>query len=156
MPKQFWLMKSEPDVFSIDQLQKDGEAGWTGVRNYQARNFMRDTMQKGDGVLFYHSSCDVPAIAGIAEVSKTSHPDPTQFDKKSEYYDAKSDPANPTWMMVSVRFVKKLSTPLPLTDLKKVPALSKMVLLQKGSRLSIQPVRPEEWETVLSLTGAPR
>ena len=153
MARQFWLMKSEPDVFSIDQLESDGESGWTGVRNYQARNYMRDAMKKGDGVIFYHSSCEIPAIAGLAEVSRESYPDPTQFDKKSEYYDPKSTPEAPTWMMVGIRFVKKFPTPLTLTELKKVPALKKMMLLQKGSRLSVQPVQPDEWETVIGLTG---
>ena len=148
MPKQFWLVKSEPDVYSIDQLAKDGETGWEGVRNYQARNTLRDSMKAGDGVLFYHSSCDVPAIAGLAEVSRESHPDPTQFDPKSEFFDAKSKRDAPTWMMVGLRFVKKLKQPLTLEQLKKVPALSKMVLLQRGSRLSVQPVRAEEWEAI--------
>jgi predicted RNA-binding protein with PUA-like domain len=154
MAKKYWLMKSEPDVYSIDDLGRDGESGWSGVRNYQARNFMRDAMKKGDGVIYYHSSCEVPAIAGLAEVSRESYPDPTQFDKKSEYYDPKSTPENPTWMMVSIRFVKKFHKPLTLTELKKVPALQKMMLVQKGSRLSVQPVQPTEWETVRSLTGS--
>src|SRR5438045_2504473 len=125
MTRQFWLLKSEPDVYSIDQLKKDGETGWTGVRNYQARNFMRDSMKKGDGVLFYHSSCDVPAIAGRAEVSRESHPDPTQFDAKSDFFDPKSKPDSPPWMMVSVRFVEKFAHELSLTELKKVAGLKK-------------------------------
>src|SRR5689334_22133073 len=118
--KQYWLMKSEPDVYSIDQLQIDGKTGWSGVRNYQARNFMRDKMKVGDGVLYYHSSCDVPAVAGLAEVCSAPHADPTQFDKKSEYYDAKSKQYNPTWMMVDIRFVKKLKTPVTLEQLRKI------------------------------------
>jgi predicted RNA-binding protein with PUA-like domain len=154
MPKQFWLVKSEPDVYGIDQLAKDGETGWEGVRNYQARNTMRDLMKAGDGVLYYHSSCDVPAISGLAEVSRESHPDPTQFDPKSDYFDAKSKRDAPTWMMVSIRFVKKLKQPLTLEQLKKFPDLSKMVLLQRGSRLSVQPVRPEEWEAIQRALGS--
>jgi len=152
MPKQFWLMKSEPDVYGIDQFEKDSATGWSGVRNYQARNFMRDGMKVGDGVLFYHSSCDVPAIAGLAEVSRAAHPDPTQFDAKSEFYDAKSKRDAPTWMMVEIRFVKKLKQPLTLDTLKKIPKLKNMMLLQRGSRLSVQPVKPDEWETVIGLT----
>src|SRR5205814_9360909 len=128
----FWLVKSEPSEYSIDQFKKDGETGWAGVRNYQARNFMRDAMKSGDGVLFYHSSCEPSAVVGQAEVSKEAHPDPTQFDKKSEFYDPKSKPDAPTWKMVSIRHVATFSRPLTLSELKATKGLEKMVLLQRG------------------------
>ncbi|MGZ3704060.1 MAG: EVE domain-containing protein, partial [Bdellovibrionota bacterium] len=128
-------------------------AGWDGVRNYQARNFMRDGMKLGDQVLFYHSSCGVPGVAGIARVSRESHPDPSQFDKKSEYYDPKATLEKPIWMMVEVEFVKEFAAVLPLERLRAEKALAKMVLLQKGSRLSVQPVAPAEWEKILELQG---
>jgi len=146
----FWLMKSEPDEFSIDDLAKAKKqtAPWTGVRNYQARNFMRDRMQVGDGVLFYHSSCPEPGIAGIAEVASTAYPDATQFDPRSDYYDAKSKREEPRWMHVDVKFVKK--TPLlALEEMRKMPALKDMVTLRPGNRLSITPVTPAEWKAVL-------
>ena len=155
MPKHYWLIKSEPHVYGIDQLEKDGETGWTGVRNYQARNNMRDLMHVGDGVLYYHSSCDIPAIVGLADVSRAAHPDPTQFDKKDEYYDPKAKPEAPPWMIVGVRFVKKFKRPLTLDDVKNIPELKKMVLLN-NSRLSVQPVTPEEWEIILGLTAKVR
>lgn len=129
--------------------------GWDGVRNYQARNFMRDDMQPGDGVLFYHSSASPPAIAGIAEVARAAYPDPTQFDAKSEYFDAKSDVDAPTWMQVDIRGLEPLARLLPLEELRRVPALAKMVLLQKGSRLSVQPVTKGEWEAVMELNRRP-
>ncbi|MGZ3651989.1 MAG: EVE domain-containing protein [Bdellovibrionota bacterium] len=149
----YWLMKTEPDVFSIADLKKKKRAGWDGVRNYQARNFMRDGMKLGDQVLFYHSSCGVPGVAGIARVSRESHPDPSQFDKKSEYYDPKATLEKPIWMMVEVEFVKEFAAVLPLERLRAEKALAKMVLLQKGSRLSVQPVAPAEWEKILELQG---
>ncbi|MGZ3705075.1 MAG: EVE domain-containing protein [Bdellovibrionota bacterium] len=149
----YWLMKTEPDVFSIADLKKKKRAGWDGVRNYQARNFMRDGMKLGDQVLFYHSSCGVPGVAGIARVSRESHPDPSQFDKKSEYYDPKATLEKPIWMMVEVEFVKEFAAVLPLDRLRAEKALAKMVLLQKGSRLSVQPVAPAEWEKILELQG---
>ena len=155
MPKRYWLIKSEPHVYGIDRLEEDGETGWTGVRNYQARNNMRDLMQVGDGVLYYHSSCDTPAIVGLAEVSRAAHPDPTQFDTNYEYYDPTSKFETPTWMMVGVRFVKKLKQPLTLDDVKKIPELKKMVLLN-NSRLSVQPVSAEEWEIIIGLTAKGR
>jgi predicted RNA-binding protein with PUA-like domain len=143
-----WLMKTEPDVFGIDDLAKKKRSGWDGVRNYQARNFMRDSMKAGDLILFYHSTCEVPGIAGIARVSREALPDPTQFDKKSEYYDPKSKAEAPTWMMVEVEFVQKFPQLLPLERLKTEKALAKMPLLQRGQRLSVQPVSPEEWKAV--------
>jgi predicted RNA-binding protein with PUA-like domain len=150
---RYWLMKSEPDVFGIDDLAKKKRSGWDGVRNYQARNFMRDQMKSGDLILFYHSTCEVPGIAGIARVCREAHPDPTQFDKKSDYYDPKSKAVAPTWMMVDVEFVKKFPEFLPLERLKTEKALAKMPLLQRGQRLSVQPVSPEEWKAVERMTA---
>ncbi|MBU9690605.1 EVE domain-containing protein [Burkholderia multivorans] len=146
---QFWLMKSEPDEASIDDLAHAPQRTlpWTGVRNYQARNFMRDTMKIGDGVLFYHSSCPEPGIAGLAEVASTPYPDPTQFDPKSPYYDPKSSPESPRWLLVDVRFVKK--TPLvPLAALREHDELADMRVLARGNRLSITPVTRAEWKFV--------
>jgi predicted RNA-binding protein with PUA-like domain len=147
---QHWLMKSEPDEASIETLRlaPNRTLPWTGVRNYQARNFMRDAMRPGDGVLFYHSSCAEPGIAGLAEVAGAAYPDATQFDPKSPYFDPKSDRANPRWVHVDVRHVA--TTPLlPLKALRADPAFASMVLLQRGSRLSITPVTEEEWRAVL-------
>ena len=143
-------MKSEPDVFSIDDLKKKKTSGWDGVRNYQARNYMRDDMKIGDLVLFYHSSCEVPGVAGLAKVSKESHPDPSQFDKKSEYYDPKATKENPRWFMVEVEFVEKFDHVITLTTIKETKGLDKMPLVQKGSRLSINPVTPEEFKIISS------
>ncbi|HZS95023.1 MAG TPA: EVE domain-containing protein [Chloroflexota bacterium] len=152
--KQYWLMKSEPDAFSIDDLRNAPRQTtcWDGVRNYQARNYMR-AMKVGDQVLFYHSNADPPAVVGIAEVVRTAYPDPTQFDKKDKHYDPASDPAHPRWDMVDIRFVRKFSAPLPLDLLRKQPGLKGMELLRKGSRLSVQPVRPSEWAVILKLAG---
>ena len=143
-------MKSEPDVFSIDDLKNKKTSGWDGVRNYQARNYMRDDMKIGDLVLFYHSSCEVPGVAGLAKVSKESHPDPSQFDKKSEYYDPKATKENPRWFMVEVEFVEKFDHVITLTTIKETKGLDKMPLVQKGSRLSINPVTPEEFKIISS------
>ena len=150
----YWLMKSEPDEFSIDDLAKapSKTAPWTGVRNYQARNFMRDRMRVGDGVLFYHSSCPEPGIAGIAEVASAAYPDATQFDPKSDYYDGKSPRGDPRWVHVDVRFVKKTRL-LPLEEMRNARGLQDMVTLRRGNRLSITPVTPSEWKTVLKLLG---
>ncbi len=146
---RYWLMKSEPDEASIDDLASARERTlpWTGVRNYQARNFMRDAMRIGDGVLFYHSSCPEPGIAGIAKVVSTPYPDPTQFDPKSPYFDPKSKPEEPRWMLVDVKFVKK--TPLiSLAELRKHAELADMRVLAKGNRLSITPVTEAEWRFI--------
>jgi predicted RNA-binding protein with PUA-like domain len=147
-------MKSEPSIFSIDDLAKASRQRtcWDGVRNYQARNFMRD-MHIGDQVLFYHSNADPPAVAGIAEVVKTAYPDRTQFDKDDGHYDPESDRANPRWDMVDIRLVQKFRQPVPLDRLRGEPALKAMVLLRKGSRLSVQPVTREEWTHILKLAG---
>ena len=145
--QQYWLMKSEPDEASIDDLEREGTLPWTGVRNYQARNFMRDVMRPGDGVLFYHSSCPEPGIAGLAEVCSTPYPDPTQFDSKSDYYDAASKQEAPRWMLVDVRFRKK-SALIPLAELRNHDELADMVVLRRGNRLSITPVTPAEWRFI--------
>jgi predicted RNA-binding protein with PUA-like domain len=144
----YWLMKSEPDEASILDLQSAGTLPWTGVRNYQARNFMRDHMQVGDGVLFYHSSCPEPGIAGIAEVSSTAYPDATQFDASSPYYDAKSKPEAPRWVHVDVRW-RETTRLLSLKEMREAPELASMRVLERGSRLSITPVTPAEWQAVL-------
>jgi predicted RNA-binding protein with PUA-like domain len=145
----YWLMKSEPDECSIDDvLAGPGrKTAWSGVRNYQARNFMRDMMQVGDGVLFYHSSCPEPGIAGLAEVSSTAYPDPTQFDKKSPYYDAKSSQETPRWLLVDVVFKKKIPL-IPLAALREHEELRDMRVLAKGNRLSITPVTEAEWRFI--------
>lgn len=151
----YWLFKSEPSCYSFDDLMAapDRTTGWDGVRNYQARNLLRDGVEVGDGVLFYHSSADPPAIAGIAEVVEEAHPDPTAFDPSAEHYDPKSDPANPTWVQVSIRAVRAIDPPLPLPFLRTIPALEGMELLRRGSRLSIQPVTPEQWSAILGLAN---
>jgi predicted RNA-binding protein with PUA-like domain len=154
-PRRHWLVKSEPDVFSFDDLlaSPDRTTCWDGVRNYQARNSMRDDMKKGDLVFFYHSSAEPTAIVGIAEVVRESYPDHTALDPHDPHFDPKSDASAPTWMMVDIRAKKRLAKPLVLSDLRGVAGLEKMVLLQKGSRLSVQPVTPEEWEIVCRLGG---
>ena len=149
-----WLVKSEPDVYPLSKLKKDGSTGWTGVRNYQARNTMRDLMKIGDSVLFYHSNADPKAVVGIARVSKTGVADPTQFDPKSEYFDAKSKRDNPTWIMVEIEFVEAFKRPVTLDELKQTPGLEKMVLTQRGSRLSVQPVTEREWNIVVNLANS--
>lgn len=151
-PKGYWLMKSESSAFSIDDLRQspDQTTCWDGVRNYQARNFMR-SMAVGDRVLFYHSNADPPAVVGIAEVVKTAYPDSTQFDKKDKHYDPESKPSAPRWDMVDIRYVRKFARPITLDELRKESKLKGMVLLQKGSRLSVQPVTPLEWKHITSL-----
>jgi predicted RNA-binding protein with PUA-like domain len=143
-------MKSEPHTFSIDTLKEKKKSGWDGVRNYQARNFMRDEMKKGDLVLFYHSSCEIPGVSGIAKVSKESHPDPTQFDPKSDYYDPKATKESPRWFMVEVEFVEKFINIFTLTEIKQTKSLEKMMVIQKGSRLSINPVTENEFNIIRS------
>ncbi|MDD0853214.1 EVE domain-containing protein [Halobacteriovorax sp. GB3] len=150
----YWLMKSEPDTFSIDDLKQRPKSTehWDGVRNYQARNFMRDEMKKGDLVLFYHSSCKVPGVAGIAKIVKEAYPDHTAFDKNSNYYDPKSSEENPRWFMVDVKFEKKFKKVVTLKELKTFEELKEMKLLQKGSRLSIMPVTKEEFDFIQGLS----
>jgi len=146
----YWLMKSEPDEVSFDDvLAAPGRTvAWFGVRNYQARNFMRDAMKSGDGVLFYHSSCAVPGVAGIAEVASAAYPDATQFDPSSHYFDAKASQEQPRWISVDVRALKQ-GAYLPLTEMRAMPELEDMVLLQKGSRLSISPVTAAQWKAIV-------
>ena len=150
--RRYWLMKSEPSAFSIDDLAKSPKRTtcWDGVRNYQARNFLR-SMAVGDQVLFYHSNADPPAVVGIAEVVREAYPDDTQFDKSSEHYDPESDPATPRWDMVDITHRQTFKTSLSLDRLKREPKLKGMVLLQKGSRLSVQPVTATEWAVILML-----
>jgi predicted RNA-binding protein with PUA-like domain len=149
----YWLMKSEPDVFSFKDLKSRPKKTepWNGVRNYQARNFMRDEMKVGDLILFYHSSCEIPGVAGIAKVSSAPYPDSTQFDKKSEYFDPKATPENPRWILIDVSFEKDLRSFVSLEEIRNFPELSKMRLLQKGNRLSILPVSEEEFKFILKL-----
>jgi len=147
---RYWLMKTEPDEFSIDDLAKKKVEPWTGVRNYQARNFIRE-MEAGDGVLFYHSSCEVPGVAGIAEVAETAYPDPTQFDKKSDYYDAASKREEPRWSLVDVKFKRKLKRVIPLSELKDRRELDGFALLARGNRLSVLPVSKPQWDFILGL-----
>jgi predicted RNA-binding protein with PUA-like domain len=146
-----WLMKSEPDVFSIDDLSAKGAAGWDGVRNYQARNFLR-AMHRGDQAFFYHSSTKSPAIVGIVEIVREAYPDPTQFDPAEEAFDAASTRDHPRWDQVDVRFLKRFPAALPLEEIRKIPALKGMVLLHHG-RLSVQPVTDEEWAAILKKMG---
>jgi predicted RNA-binding protein with PUA-like domain len=146
-----WLMKSEPDTFSIDDLKRKKREAWDGVRNYQARNFMRDEMRVGDEVFFYHSNCAEPGIAGLAKVASDAYPDPSQFDPKSNYFDPGSSRDNPRWMLVDVTFVKKLKRVITLDELKNHKALADMRLLRKGNRLSVMPVEAAEWKYILGL-----
>ena len=147
-------MKSEPNVFSIDDLAAAPEqtTHWDGVRNYKARNYMRDDMKAGDKVFFYHSNID-PSIVGVASVVKSGYPDESSWDRKSKYYDEKSTPDSPRWYMVDIRFEKKFRKPLPLAELRERPELEGMMLLKKGARLSVQPVSPEHWKAINRLAG---
>jgi predicted RNA-binding protein with PUA-like domain len=150
----YWLMKSEPDVFGFEHLlnAKDQTTPWEGVRNYQARNYMRDSMKEGDKVLFYHSSTKIPGVAGLARVASSAYPDPTQFKSDGDYYDAKSTPENPRWMMVDVEAVARLEF-VSLETLRQDPKLDGMMLLKRGSRLSIQPVSAAHFKHILKLGG---
>ena len=150
----YWLMKSEPEEVSIDDaLAAPGQkVPWFGVRNYQARNFMRDGMKVGDGVLFYHSSCAEPGIAGIAKVASGTRPDPTQFDAQSPYFDPKSTPEAPRWLLLDVQALRKTRL-MNLAELRSLPALADMRLLQRGNRLSVMPVEPAHWATIVRILG---
>jgi predicted RNA-binding protein with PUA-like domain len=152
---QYWLMKSEPDEVSVDDALAAPQAtvAWTGVRNYQARNFMRDAMRVGDGVLFYHSSCGAPGIVGLARVASVARPDPTQFDPGSPYFDAASRPEAPRWLLVDVQVLRKTRL-LTLPELRADPALAGLRVLQKGNRLSITPVEPGHWRHIVQRLGA--
>ena len=149
----YWLFKSEPTTYGIDHLAQDKVTAWSGVRNYQARNFMRDMMRKGDRGFFYHSSCEVPGIAGIIEIARAAYPDATQFDRKSRYRDAGATPDNPRWFNVDVKFVKKTRV-VGIAELRGHKALKKMLLLQRGSRLSITPVAAAEWNAIMEMLAA--
>jgi predicted RNA-binding protein with PUA-like domain len=147
---RYWLIKSEPDAYSIDDLKRDKKTPWTGVRNYQARNFMRDQMKPGDRAFYYHSNCDEPGIVGVAEVASTAYPDETQFDRKSKYYDPTAKREEPRWLHVDFKFVKKIP-PVTLDELRRHKALANMRVLARGNRLSITPVDPAEWEYIMNL-----
>ena len=149
----YWLMKSEPDVFGIDDLKNAPQKteAWDGVRNYQARNMMRDDMRKGDLAFFYHSNCKAPGIAGIMKIVREAYPDHTAFDPREKYYDPKSDPGNPRWYMVDVRYIRKLKHLITLSELKACDALAELPLLRRGNRLSVMPVTEQHWNFILSL-----
>lgn len=150
---KYWLVKSEPDAFSVDDLAKQpGKTErWDGVRNYQARNFMRDEMKKGDQIFFYHSNCKEPGIVGIAKVIKEGYPDYTAFETNNKYYDPKSDPQNPRWYMVDIKLIRKLKRTITLQELKQQQKLADMALLRKGNRLSVMPVVEKHWKYILNL-----
>ena len=149
-----WLMKSEPDTFGIDDLERRGTEPWSGVRNYQARNFMRDRMKVGERAFLYHSSCADPGIYGIMEIASAAYPDPTQFERKGPYFDAAATREQPRWFLVDVKFVRRLRRPILLSELRAhEKTLPNLMLLRKGSRLSIQPVSDENWKKILVLEG---
>lgn len=151
--KQYWLMKTEPEAYSIDDLKRDRTEHWDGIRNYQARNFMMREMKPGDEILFYHSSCKVPGVVGLARVCKEAYPDFTAWDPESKYYDPKSTSEKPRWFMVDVEFVKKFPDVISLSQIRQTVALQEMRLLQKGNRLSIMPVDEQEFRTICKLAG---
>ena len=153
MAKQYWLMKSEPDSYSIDDLKKDKTTLWEGVRNYQARNFMMNGMKVGDEVLFYHSNAEPPGIAGLAVVSAAAVPDPSAQNPKSQYFEPKASPEKPMWYCSEIRFQRKFSRLIPLETLREQQDLKSMLLLKKGSRLSVQPVTASEFKAVCKLAG---
>lgn len=149
---KYWLVKSEPEVYSIDHMQKDKVTLWEGVRNYQARNFMQKDMKAGDLVLFYHSNAEPPGVAGVAEVCGPAEPDPTAWNKKSDYFDPKSTAQKPIWFGAKLKFKQKFPQLVSLPEIRKEKSLSKMVLVQKGSRLSVQPVTADEFQKILDLS----
>lgn len=148
-----WIFKSEPSTYSIDDMMRDVTTYWNGVRNYQARNFLRDDVKIGDQVLFYHSSCEVPAVVGLCEVVKNGYPDFTAFDPKSEYFDPKSKMKEPSWFMVDIKFVKKFRNPVTLQNIKSNPKLKNLKLVQKGNRLSIIPITKDEFDEILKMAS---
>lgn len=156
MSKNYWLFKSEPDAFSIHDLSKlpNQTTFWDGVRNYQARNFMRDQMKTNELAFFYHSNCSVPGIYGIVKISREAHPDVTAYDKKSPYYDPKSSPENPRWFAVDVQFVRAFERPITLAQIKAHQNLQHLSLVQKGNRLSVMPIPEDAWNTLLKLPQA--
>jgi predicted RNA-binding protein with PUA-like domain len=147
----YWLMKSEPNEYSIDDLERDGREPWDGIRNYQVRNMFRDEMKVGDRAFFYHSSCKVPAVVGVMKIASEAYPDPTQFDPEDKHYDPKSDPGNPRWLLVDVEFERKLARPIPLAELKAAPGLDGFRLIKRGNRLSVFPVSKKHWDRVLGM-----
>lgn len=149
--KRYWLMKCEPEAYTIEDLERDGTTTWEGVRNFQARNTMRDDMKVGDGVLFYASNAEPSGVSGLAEISRAGYPDPYAFQEGHKYHDPKSDPDNPTWYMVDIRFVERFPEIIPLATLKETPGLETMEVNRKGSRLSVQPVTKQEFEIVRRL-----
>jgi predicted RNA-binding protein with PUA-like domain len=149
--RRYWLMKTEPETFSIDDLAARGREAWDGVRNYQARNYMRDGMKPGDGVLIYHSACATPGVAGIAEVASEAYPDPTQFDPRSRYHDPGSRPEEPRWWLVDVAFVRRLERLIGLDELKALPVLEDSPLVRRGNRLSVLPLSAAHWRAILAL-----
>jgi predicted RNA-binding protein with PUA-like domain len=154
MSDRFWLVKSEPSTYSIQDLERDGTTEWWGIRNYKARNYMRDAMQVGDGVLFYHSNADPLGVYGLAEVASEAHPDSKQFEKGHHYHDPDSDPRNPTWWCVDLRHVETFAEPVTRERMKTARGLEKMSVLKRGNRLSITPVEPAEYEVVRRLAGS--
>jgi predicted RNA-binding protein with PUA-like domain len=148
---KYWLMKNEPEDYSVDDLKNDKTEPWDGIRNYQVRNMIRDDMKKGDQAFFYHSNCETPGIYGIMEICKESYPDHTAFDRKSKHYDKKSKPGAPTWLMVDVKFKRKLRRTICLSELKSHKELSNMRVVQRGNRLSIMEVSKQDWFFILSL-----
>jgi predicted RNA-binding protein with PUA-like domain len=147
----YWLMKSEPDAYGIDDLERDGREPWDGIRNYQARNMMRDDMTVGDEAFFYHSNCKEPGIVGIMKIASEPYPDPTQFDKRSKYYDPKSSKDNLRWILVDVQFVRKLDRTITLAEIKAAKGLDGLILTRKGNRLSIMPIENKHWNRLLRL-----
>jgi len=148
-----WLMKSEPEVYSIDDLARDGDNFWEGCRNYQVRNFMRDRMATGDEAFFHHSNADPSGVVGVLRIVEAARPDPTQFDSASPYFDPKSDPAHPRWLGVAVRFVRKFDRVVGLAEIRAHPLLAGMLVARRGQRLSVMPVTEAEWDALLSLPG---
>lgn len=153
LAKRYWLLKTEPESYSIDDLKRDKRTFWEGVRNYQARNSIRDDMRVGDEALFYHSSCEPPGVVGVARICKAAYPDDTAWDAKSKYFDPKASPDNPIWMRVDIAFVRKFRKPVTLEELKANPKLNGMVVLARGSRLSVQPVSAEHFAAVLAMAN---
>jgi predicted RNA-binding protein with PUA-like domain len=154
MARRYWLMKTEPSTYSIDDLAREKRTCWDGVRNYQARNLMRDEMRVGDLILFYHSNAKPPGVVGLARVCRESYPDHTAWDPESEYYDSRATPDNPVWLMVDVEFVERFPEPISLERLKENSSLDGMLVIKKGQRLSIQPVIAEHFEVVLEAAGS--
>ena len=151
MSKRHWLMKCEPSAYAIDDLERDGRTCWEGVRNFQARNFMRDVMQEGDGVLFYASNADPSGVSGLARICRTGYPDHYAWEAEHKYFDARSTEARPVWYMVDIAFVERFPSTIPLATLKETPGLEEMMVTKKGARLSVQPVTPAEYDIVAAL-----